>query len=241
MALFRGNTTNYGEPVGILMLKTSFPRIPGDIGNATTFDFPVRYKVIEQANYESVVNKPDISLVNFFTDAAKELSREGCKAIFTSCGFLAVFQREIQAQLDVPFASSSLMQVKYIYDFMPKKRKIGIVTAYEKKLTQRHFEGVGIENIPKAVIGLEGTYFCDFLMNMPNEFDSERAKNDMIEVTGRLLKQNPDIAALVLECTNMPPFSAELQRVYGLPVYDVVSMINYFTSGFLRNDFRRFI
>ena len=32
-----GGYTTYGQPIGILMLDTRFPRIPGDIGNAKTY------------------------------------------------------------------------------------------------------------------------------------------------------------------------------------------------------------
>jgi hypothetical protein len=33
----------YGSRVGILMLETKFPRIPGDMGNGQTWPFPVLY------------------------------------------------------------------------------------------------------------------------------------------------------------------------------------------------------
>ena len=38
-----GGKTLYGASVGILMLETRFPRIPGDMGNAATWPFPVLY------------------------------------------------------------------------------------------------------------------------------------------------------------------------------------------------------
>jgi len=238
---YYGKRTNYGVPVGILMLNTCFPRMPGDIGNATTFSFPVCYKVIEQADYSSVVSKPDFGLVAPFVEAARELERAGCRAVFTSCGFLAIFQREISQELDIPFISSSLMQVKYVHAFLPRGKKVGIVTAYANKLTRRHFEGVGIADIPKKVVGLDGMYFGDFLKDMPHEFDSRQAESDMLEVVGRMLSEDGDIGALVFECTNMPPFAYSVQNRYHLPVYDAVTMINYIESGIVRNRFEGFM
>ena len=38
-----GGKTLYGARVGILMMKTRFPRVSGDIGNAHTWPFPVLY------------------------------------------------------------------------------------------------------------------------------------------------------------------------------------------------------
>ena len=53
--IVKGGYTNYGQEVGILMLDTFFPRIPGDMGNATTWPFPVLYRVVKGASPERVV------------------------------------------------------------------------------------------------------------------------------------------------------------------------------------------
>src|SRR5438067_6977945 len=90
MAIVRGGRTTYGESIGILMLDTRFPRIPGDVGNATTFDFPVRFKVVRGASQRRIILEGDLSLLQPFVDGARELEAEGVRAITTSCGFLAL-------------------------------------------------------------------------------------------------------------------------------------------------------
>ena len=47
MAILKGGYPTYGQPIGIIMLECAFPRPPGDIGNARSFDFPVRYEILE--------------------------------------------------------------------------------------------------------------------------------------------------------------------------------------------------
>ena len=54
-----GGKTVYGASVGILMLETRFPRIPGDMGNAGTWPFPVLYKVVRGASPDHVVRRED--------------------------------------------------------------------------------------------------------------------------------------------------------------------------------------
>ena len=44
-----GGKPVYGARLGILMLEARFPRIPGDMGNAATWPFPVLYQVVPGA------------------------------------------------------------------------------------------------------------------------------------------------------------------------------------------------
>src|SRR5262245_63420084 len=111
----RGGVNLYGFSVGILVLDTQFPRIPGDIGNATTFDFPVRYHRVVGATSDAVVRQGARTLLPLFVEGARFLEREGVRAISTSCGFLAKFQREMAAAVSIPVFTSSLMLVPLLH------------------------------------------------------------------------------------------------------------------------------
>ena len=70
----QGGYTFYGQEIGILMLDTVFPRIRGDIGNANTFPFPVRYYVVKNVfTGKRLPRDADEILLNAFKKAAKEL------------------------------------------------------------------------------------------------------------------------------------------------------------------------
>ena len=90
----RGGPTLYGHTIGIITLDTQFPRIPGDIGNATTWSFPVRYRVVPKASPERVVRQQAAGLLEPFLRAAHDLVQDGVRAITTSCGFLSLYQQE---------------------------------------------------------------------------------------------------------------------------------------------------
>ncbi len=97
-----GGKNLYGYSIGILVLETKFPRIPGDMANATTWDFPVLYKIIKKAAPDQVVRKGAKGLLERFIKGAQELEREGVRAITTNCGFLALFQNELAASVNIP-------------------------------------------------------------------------------------------------------------------------------------------
>ncbi|HPB84134.1 MAG TPA: aspartate/glutamate racemase family protein, partial [Spirochaetota bacterium] len=83
--------TSYGEAIGILMLDTFTPFIHGDVGNAATFPFPVRYQRVEGFTVTMALKKAG-SVLDSIIEAAKELEREGVKAITGDCGYMILHQ-----------------------------------------------------------------------------------------------------------------------------------------------------
>ena len=153
--IIEGHNNVYGYDIGILILDSSFPRIKGDIGNAITWRFPVLYKkVIGQTSHKVVLelNKNDIYP---FIMAAKELEKEGVKAITTSCGFLALFQEELAKEINIPIYTSALMLVPMVSRMIGKNMKVGILTANKATLTKEHLMSVGINEEYCVIEGLE--------------------------------------------------------------------------------------
>jgi Asp/Glu/hydantoin racemase len=228
----RGGKALYGAPLGILMLEARFPRIPGDMGNATTWPFPVLYRVVRGASPEKVVLQGARGLLPDFIGAAQDLVRLGAEAITTNCGFLSLFQNEIAAAVSVPVATSSLMQVRWVQATLPPGRQVGIVTVSGSTLTRAHLESAGVP-ADTPVVGTENgrEFFRVLIKAEKDDMDIALAQQDIIDAGKELVSRHPDVGAIVLECTNMPPYSAALQAETGLPVYDIYSMINWFHAG----------
>jgi Asp/Glu/Hydantoin racemase len=227
MRRVRGGQNLYGFSVGILMLDTRFPRIPGDMGNARTFDFPVRYHRVSGASPDRVVREGQRDLLPAFVEGARFLEREGVRAITTNCGFLAKFQPELAASVSVPVFTSSLMLVPLIHRMLPAERAVGILTVDAGALREEHLRGAGIgPDVPVAIAGLEGEKeFTRVLLGDQLELDVEAAAEEHRVVAQRLLAAHPEVGAIVLECTNMPPYRAMLQEATGVPVFDITALV----------------
>lgn len=223
----RGGPNLYGFSVGILMLDTRFPRIPGDMGNATTFDFPVRYHRVPGASPDRVVRQGQQALLPAFVEGAQFLEREGVSAISTNCGFLAKFQRELAAAVSVPVFTSSLMLVPLVHRMLPPGRAVGILTVDASSLGADHFAGAGISpDIPTVVAGLETEKeFTRVLLDDLLELDVEAARQEHLTVVRRMVEAHPEVGAIVLECTNMPPYRADIEALTGLPVFDITTLV----------------
>src|SRR5947209_19413016 len=150
-----GGKTLYGASVGILMLETRFPRIPGDMGNAETWPFPVLYKVVPGASPRRVVCEKADGLLDEFLAAAAELVRLGADGITTTCGFLSLYQREIAAHVGVPVATSSLMQVPMIERVLPQAKRVGVLTVSAASLLPEHLIAAGADPAT-PVVGTDG-------------------------------------------------------------------------------------
>lgn len=238
--IVHGGYGNYGMALGILMLDSKFARIPGDVGNATTYDFPVVFKIIDGAGGDRVLSG-DPSLLEPFLQGAKELEAAGCKAITTSCGFLAAFQKELAAAVNVPVFTSSLLQAELVSKMLRPDQVVGIITAHSGSLGEKHFAGAGIAHVPKVVIGLEDTFFLDAFNSPDGSYDTDDLRREMVAHAKKLTAQHPEIGALVFECTNMPPFAAAVQEATGLPVFDYTTLANYVYSALIRRPFHGFL
>jgi hypothetical protein len=233
-----GGKSIYGAPLGILMLEARFPRIPGDMGNALTWPFPVLYKVVRGAAPERVVLRAAEGLLPDFLAAAADLVDLGAEAITTNCGFLSLFQRELAAHVRVPVATSALIQVPWVQATLPPGKRVGVITVSAGSLTPRHLEAAGVP-IDTPVVGTEaGREFFRVLIRAEKpDLDVGLAAQDILDAGNQLIARHPNIGAIVLECTNMPPYAHALRGAIGLPVFDIYSLINWFHTGLRPRDF----
>lgn len=230
--LAQGGKVIYGAPLGILMLEARFPRIPGDMGNATTWPFPVLYRVVPGADPARVVLGGADGLLPDFIAAARELVDLGAEAITTNCGFLSIFQAEIAAAVGVPVATSAMMQLPWIQSMLPPGRRAGIVTVSAETLSARHLAAIGVPaETPIAGVDREGEFFRVIIEGAKPYLDIAQAEAEVVAAARDLAARHPDLAAVVLECTNMAPYAAAVQHALGLPVHDIYSMTCWFQAG----------
>jgi Asp/Glu/hydantoin racemase len=219
------------------MLETQFPRIPGDIGNATTWPFPVQFRVVRSATPELVVRNDARELAGLFIEAAKDLVASGCDGITTNCGFLSIVQDKLAEAVPVPVATSSLMQVPMVKAMLPAGKRVGILTISKETLTPAHLNAARVP-ADTPIVGTEGgrAFTRDILGDAP-EIDFTACRLDMLDAARQLVSDHADIGAIVLECTNMTPYAADVRKLTGLPVFSIYSFIHWFQQALVPDRF----
>lgn len=226
-----GGKTVYGASVGILMLEARFPRIPGDMGNAQSWPFPVLYKVVRGASPERVVRQQAGGLIDAFIDAARELVADGVDGITTNCGFLSLVQDELSKAVPVPVVTSSLQQVSMVNRLMPGGKRAGVLTISGSTLTKAHLDAAGVPS--ETPIGTtEGlSEFTRAILDNELTLNVDAARNDNVQAALALKDTHPDLGGIVLECTNMCPYADDIAKATGLPVWSMISFVEWFQSG----------
>jgi Asp/Glu/hydantoin racemase len=232
-----GGKTVFGASVGVMMLETKFPRIYGDIGNAATWPFPVQYRVVRGATPDKVVRQDPRLLVDDFIEAGRDLVQMGCDGLTTNCGFLALIQDQLKEELGVPVATSSLMQIPMVQALLPADKKVGVITISKASLTAEHLKAAGAP-VDTIVVGTDdGQAFTTGILDDHDSLDFEACRMDILRSAADLVTNHQGIGAIVLECTNMVSYAADVRKLTGLPVYSIYSFVTWFQAGLMPRKF----
>ena len=202
--------------------------MPGNLINPKTFNFQFLSEYVEGANYRTIVKEPNHATLNKMIKAAEQLKKQGANFIVTSCGFNSIFNTELSNSVDIPVISSSLIQVPLVSLMIKNDQYIMIVTADKKHLTEEHFVNAGItKKINYVIAGLDNSEEFQKVNSNPNaELNVEKFSKEVLSIIKKTISSNCNIGAVVMECTDLPPFSDAVRKKFNLPVFDIVTLVN---------------
>jgi len=217
-----------GFAVGILLLDYKGPFVPGDVGNATSYDFPVLYRTVPGATSARVF-RADPELEPAVLEAALALEAQGVKGISSDCGYFVNYQDLVAKAVRVPVYLSSLLQLQFISATIDRKRPIGVICANAHALSNRVLELTGVDREREIVIkGMQDEpVFGTSVTGGSAGLDPDVIEAEVVGVAKRMLRERPEVGAIVIECSMLPPYAKAVQDATGLPVFDFVTMIDY--------------
>ena len=228
-----GGKQYYGEAIGIALFDgRRYPIIPGDVANASTYDYPVRLKVIEGL-YETPTPwknaldvPPDIQRI---VDTVKSLEDDGVRAVVTACGFFSVVQEILTDSVDIPVFTTPLLMVPQIVRLIGNDRSVCIITASERLLVSDYLTAAGIElDMPVNIVGMESSdeFYATHMGGTRTTWDVDLQRKELLEIVQNAVLRFPNIGPFLLECSQLPTFSADIQDVVNLPVFDYIGFID---------------
>ncbi len=232
-----------GIAIGVIQLSANIPMIPGNMGNASTFKFPLMYEPMEVTGDMVVSTKPHPEVLKRSVEAGRKLEAQGVRAIVGNCGFFANYQPQVAAELDVPFFSSSLLQIPLMLTSLKPDEKVGVITADGPKLTQAPaLENCGVTDRSRIVIaGAEHTSEMKNILGTKGYYNPRKFELQLVEIAKTMVAKNPQIKEILLECTELPPHARAIQKAVGMPVWGFPTMVDWVYSGAVRRSFKGFI
>jgi len=234
----------YGPTVGIIQLPANIPMLPGDMGNPTTFDFPVLYELIEEIDpFWVLAAEPHPVVMEKCIAACKRLTMQGVRSIIGNCGFFANYQPEVSKSLDpgVQFFNGSLMQVPMLLASVGSDKKVGVMTANAELLIPSPALkncGVAEEDMPRVVIyGNEKGEQMNRITGETGSFNPKALEQELVDLAKKMVSDHPDVGAVVLECTEFPPYAHAIQNAIRRSVWDFVTMTNFMHAGAMRKPY----
>jgi len=228
----------YGQKVGILVFSTDTPRVPGDAGHSDTFDYQVRYEVI-QGGFADLINGSD-EIRQRIVDGCLNLKKYGIQAVIGDCGMMSLYQDVIGKEAEILFAGSSLVQIPLVWQLIGRSGSIGIITGHPEMLGMKHLIHSGwTPDIRLSIQGMEDeAHFAEIVINGGHGLNVEQMKQDVLNAGRKLKEKTPDLRAVILECSNLPSYAAVLHDDLDVPVFDIVSAANLLAYGIDPKQYR---
>jgi len=234
------SATVFSQPVlGVVMLDTRFPRPPGDVGHPETWGVPVNYNMVRGIWPETVVQSAKGlragRVVPAFVAVVRGLEKAGVAAITTSCGFLVLLQKELQAAVKIPVVTSSLLMLPKL---LQAEAQVGVLTIKAGALGSEHLRSAGVprDRLPGVVVqGVDPKgEFATAILGNREQMDLAQAGRDVVAAAVALKARAPALRTLVMECTNMPPYARQVSDATGLRVLslaDVPALARFAAQG----------
>jgi hypothetical protein len=226
-----------GHAIGIVVIDIAYPLVPGNVANATTFNFPVMYKVLRGADIAQIL-RGDPALLPPLIQGAQELVQQGARAIVGACGSFAYYQKAVAAVLEVPTFLSVMLQVPLILQGLRPDQRLGILAASAAALTPRVFEQCNIADNSRLAIA-EARNLPEFqnLLGCTGRLNSRKLEQEVVALMRQFVKDTPDLGAILLQCSDLPPYAWAIQTAVELPIFDMNTLINWVHSAVVRRPY----
>jgi hypothetical protein len=226
-----------GFAVGVLHIASPIHYLPGNVQNATTLAFPVAFELVPGVNAGDVM-AGSAQLEVGLKQAALRLERRGVSAIVGACGSFAAFQSVLTTCVNVPVFASVLTQVNFVLSSLPKRQKLLIVFANQQSFTGRIRDECHIRDTDRLLI-TDCMQLPAFQSMLTEPFSPQMAQLEaqVVAHIDNVIARHPEAGAIMLQCSELPPYAAAIQRRVRLPIFDVTTLTQWVFSCVIRRGY----
>jgi len=234
--------------LGVVRLDYDYPPALGDIDHPGSYAYDVFYRAVPGLTFAMCQNAvpktgtplPD-DVMKGFVEAIKYLDQDkNVSGITADCGFFFNLQDEARKHTKKPVFMSSLCAAPSVAAAYAKDELIAIFTANSTSLEPMRElikEECGIDPEDKrfVVVGCQDVPIFGKAVADGLKVDWEAVTPHMVKLAQDTVKANPQLRAIIFECTELPPYSDAVREATGLPVFDSITTSNAFIASMQDN------
>lgn len=216
-----------GGILGLLHLRTKHALLSGNLQNGRTFNAPVLRSEIACSDVARLL-QGDPELEPLIVDACRDLERRGARAIAGACGSFGFYQPVARNAVSVPVFLSIMTQVPFLLSGLGEARKLGVICAAESSLNDTLYHACGISDPGRLVIAeMLGQTEFDRMLRAEQPMRPAELERECVRVARGMVEDNPEVAAILLQCSDLPPFANGIQEATARPVFDMALLVNW--------------
>lgn len=228
-----GGTAIAGLTVGVLCLRSRHPLLPGNVQHAQSHPPGVIYHAIDLADPWPLM-RGESQVQDSVMEGVEALARQGVGAVVGACGSFAYYQQDVAAAAPVPTFLSIMTQVPFLLQSLGAGRRLGVICAVKSSMNPRVFAQCGIDTPERLTFAeLRGRPKFDLLMDQDILDDPAALRAEALAAAAELAC-DPQVAAILLQCSELPPYAPDIQAEFGLPVFDMTLLISWLSSALYR-------
>jgi hypothetical protein len=179
-----------------------------------------------------------------FEKAIRILESKGVVAITADCGFFVQYNRHARRVAKVPVMLSSVCQIPQVELIIDRNAKFVIFTAnatsFDKPAMHEIMSKLGSDDEKDQagraiIIGIQDLPGVEAI-NLGLTEDVKLLGDGICSKFAQQLKENPNIKAVLLECTMMGPYANRLRSQFKIPVFDCITAADTLLNSVRQHD-----
>ncbi|EOD24466.1 hypothetical protein EMIHUDRAFT_115912 [Emiliania huxleyi CCMP1516] len=226
--------------IGILRIDYSYPPAPGDVDYPGSYYYRTVQEVAAGLTFEAAQEGRPLTAQQreAMEGAIRRLeAAKGVVGITGDCGFLMNYQVDARRMSHLPCFISAMMQCHMLAASFAADEEFLVLTANGKSLAPKFGEMLSLAHVTRPedqarfhILGCEDVDGFDAVAK-GEAVDVARVTPGIVALAKAAAARRPKVRAVLLECTELPPYADALRHALRIPVLDAITLVDFVHSA----------
>lgn len=231
--------------IGILRIDYTYPPALGDAAHPNSYYYRTPHATVKGLTFERAQKGAPLTAKqrSAMAKAIEELEAQGVMGIAGDCGFMMHYQKDARLMCSVPCFVSALLQAPMLSSLFAADELVLVLTANGPALAAELPHLLSMSGVSSAadqkrfvVAGCEGLPGFEAVA-LGQKVNVAKVMPHCVKLVQSKIREMPKIRAILLECTELPPYADAIRHATSLPVLDSITLVDYFHGAISENPY----